>query len=150
MTKAAALWTLLALFAGRVLGQLAVALGAAPFLPPMEQWQSGLLPYPVLLAAQFSLLAGLGAICVQFTRGRGYFVRSHSWLGTPLWITGLIYATSMVVRYAVWMVTRPEERWTGDLIPVVFHIVLASFLLVVADHHRGDPEGVALHRQAKT
>jgi hypothetical protein len=123
-------------------------------------------------AALWTLLAGLGAICVPFTHGRGDFVRSHSWLGTPLWIAGLLYAASMVVRYAVWMVTRPEERWTGDLIPVVFHIVLASFLLVVADHHRGDPdrlrqgfgesaeargaterakaERVALHRQAKT
>jgi hypothetical protein len=42
----------------------------------------------------------------------------------------------MVVRYAVWMTIKPEERWTGDLIPVVFHIVLASLLLVVAGHHR--------------
>ena len=150
MTKAATLWTLLALFAGRVLGQLAVALEAAPFLPPMEQWQSGLLPYPVLLAAQAALLAGLGTICVQFSRGRGYFLRSRYWLGTPLWIAGWIYAASMAARYAVWMAIRPEERWTGDLIPVAFHIVLASFLLVVAGHHRGDPEKVALHRQVQT
>ena len=42
----------------------------------------------------------------------------------------------MVVRYAVWMTIRPDERWTGDLIPVAFHLVLASFLLVVAQHHR--------------
>ena len=137
MTKAATLWTLLALFAGRVLGQLAVALDAAPFLPPMDEWQSGLLPYPVLLAGQCVLLTGLGTICVQFSRGRGYFVRARHWLGTPLWVAGWIYAASMVVRYAAWMAIRPEERWTGDLIPVVFHIVLASFLLVVADHHQG-------------
>ena len=37
MTRAAALWTLLVLFVGRVAGQLAVALDAAPFLPPMEE-----------------------------------------------------------------------------------------------------------------
>ena len=46
------------------------------------------------------------------------------------------YAASMILRYAVWMTIRPDQRWTGDLIPVVFHIVLASFLLVVAHHHR--------------
>jgi hypothetical protein len=137
MTRATALWTLFALFAGRVAGQLAVALDAAPFLPPMDEWQSGLLPYPLLLAAQFVLIAGLGSVCVQFSRGRGYFVRFRNWLGTPLWIVGWIYAASMVVRYAVWMAIRPEKRWTGDLIPVVFHIVLASFLIIVADHHRG-------------
>jgi hypothetical protein len=136
MTRAAALWTLLALFTGRVLGQLAVALDVAPFLPPMDEWQSGLLPYPVLLAAQVVLLAGLGTICWQFSRGRGWFFRASSRLGTPLWIAGWIYAASMVVRYVVWMTIRPEERWTGDLIPVVFHVVLASFLLVVAGFHR--------------
>ena len=150
MTRAAALWTLLALFAGRVAGQLAVALDAAPFLPPMEQWQSGLLPYPLLLAAQFVLIAGLGSICLQFSRGRGYFVRRHAWLATPLWIAGWIYAGAMVVRYAVWMTIKPEQRWTGDLIPIVFHIVLASFLLVVAGHHRGGLDGVAVHRQVHT
>ncbi len=136
VTRAAALWTLLVLFAGRVFGQLAVALDAAPFLPPMAQWQSGLLPYPLLFAAQLGLLGLLGAVCSQFTRGRGYFIQRRSWLGRPLWILGWIYATSMAVRYVVWMTIRPEERWTGDLIPVVFHIVLAGFLLVLADHHR--------------
>jgi hypothetical protein len=34
------------------------------------------------------------------------------------------------------MAIKPDARWTGDLIPVVFHIVLASFVIVVADHHR--------------
>jgi len=50
-----------------VFGQLAVALEEAPFLPPM-------LPYPVLLASQIGLIAGLAAICRQFSRGGGYFV----------------------------------------------------------------------------
>ena len=136
MTRAAALWTILALFAGRVAGQLAVAIGIAPFLPPMDQWQSGLLPYPALVSAQVAILAVLGTVSIQFSRGRGYFVRRRRWLGTPLWIVGWMYACSMVVRYAVWMTMRPDQRWTGDLIPVAFHIVLASFLLVLSDHHR--------------
>jgi uncharacterized protein len=133
MTRAAALWILLALFSGRVLGQLAVAVDAAPFLPPMEQWQSGLLPYPALLASQIALLAVMATICRRFSRGD---VERRRWLGNPLWIVGWIYAGGMAIRYGVWMTIRPEERWTGDLIPVVFHIVLASFLLVVASHHR--------------
>ena len=137
MTHARALWTLLALFTGRVLGQLAVSVDAAPFLPPMEQWQSGLLLYPLRLTGQFVLIAGLGSVCLQFSRGSGYFVRPHAWLASSLWVVGWIYAVAMVVRYAVWMTIKPEERWTGDLIPIVFHIVLAGFLLVVADHHRG-------------
>ena len=137
MTRPALLWTLLALFALRVAGQLAVATGRASFLPPMDQWQSGLLPYPALLASQLAILAAFGVLCRQFSRGRGYFVHPRAWLATPLWVVGWIYASAMVVRYAVWMTIKPEARWTGDLIPVAFHLVLASFLLTVAHHHRG-------------
>ena len=124
---AVALWILLGVFALRVLGQLLVVAGMAPFLPPIDEWQSGLLPYPVLLASQILILALLITVCVQFSRGRGYFVRHRAWLATPLWVVGWIYATGMVVRYVL---------LRRDIIPVIFHIVLASFLLVVAHHHR--------------
>jgi uncharacterized protein len=128
VSRATLLWLLLALFALRVLGQLFVVEGLAPFLPPMDDWQSGLLPYPMLLASQVLILWLFGAVCVQFSRGSGYFFVKHSWLATPLWIAGWIYAGGMLGRYAI---------LRRDAIPVVFHIVLASFLLVVAWHHRG-------------
>jgi hypothetical protein len=128
VTRPTFLWILLALFALRVLGQLLVVAGIASFLPPMDEWQSGLLPYPLLLASQIVILLVLSTVCVQFSRGKGYFVRPQPWLATPLWILGWIYAVGMIVRYAL---------LRRDAIPVVFHIVLASFLLVVASHHRG-------------
>ena len=127
LPRAAALWLLLSLFALRVLGQLLVVAGLAPFLPPIDEWQSGLLPYPLLLASQILILGVLATVCAQFSRGSGYFVRHQVWLATPLWIVGWIYAAGMVVRYAL---------LRRDAIPVVFHIVLATFLLVLADHHR--------------
>jgi uncharacterized protein len=135
----ALLWILLLLFTLRVVGQLAVVLGFAPFLPPLDQWQSGLMPYPVLLMSQLAIIAVLATVCIQFSRGRGYFTRPRTWLATPLWVVGWIYASSMIIRYAIWMTIRPDQRWTGDLIPVVFHIVLASFLLCVAQYHRRLP-----------
>lgn len=127
VTRATLLWILLALFALRVVGQLVVVAGLAPFLPPIDEWQSGLLPYPVLLASQILILWLLVTVCVQFSRGSGYFCRPHAWLATPLWVAGCIYLAGMIVRYAI---------LRRDAIPVVFHIVLASFLLVVAQHHR--------------
>lgn len=127
MTRPTLLWILLALFALRVVGQLLVVAGVAPFLPPIDDWESGLLPYPVLFASQIVILAALATVCVQFTRGKGYFVRPQPWLATPLWAAGWIYATGMIVRYAL---------LRRDAIPVVFHIVLGSFLLLVAHHHR--------------
>jgi hypothetical protein len=132
MTRAALLWILLTLFVLRVLGQLLVVNNLAPFLPPMDAWQSGLLPYPLLLASQIAIVAVLATVCVQFSRGKGYFVRRHAWLATPLWILGWIYAVGMVVRYA--MLRR-------DLIPVTLHIVLATVVLLVADHHRRSRSG---------
>ena len=48
------LWLCTVLLTGRVAGQIVVVLRAPRWLPPMEQWQSGLLPYPVLLASQTS------------------------------------------------------------------------------------------------
>lgn len=127
VARAAVLWFLLFLFAVRVCGQLLVVVGLAPFLPPIDEWQSGLLPYGLLLASQLVILGVLATVCVHFSRGRGFFVRLHRWLATPLWIAGWVYAIGMVVRYAL---------LRRDAIPVVFHIVLASFLLVVAHHHR--------------
>jgi uncharacterized protein len=136
MTRAAVLWTLLCLFALRVTGQLLVVLEVAPWLPPMDEWQSGLLPYPVLLFTQVIILVVLATVSAQFSRRRGYLVRHNRRLGGALWVAGWVYACSMVVRYVVTMSLRPEKRWTGDLIPIVFHLVLASFLLTVAGHHR--------------
>ncbi len=127
LTRAAVLWPLLSLFALRVLGQLLVVAGLAPFLPPINDWQSGLLPYPLLLASQILILGVLTTVCAQFSRGSGYFVRHHVWLTKPLWIVGWIYAVGMIVRYCL---------LRRDVIPVVFHIVLAAFLLVVAEHQR--------------
>ena len=127
VTRATLLWILLSLFTLRVLGQLLVVAGIAPFLPPLDDWQSGLLPYPVLLSSQILILGILATVCVQFSRGQGYFVRRQGLFATPLWLVGWIYAIGMVVRYAL---------LRRDVIPVVFHIVLASFLLVVAHHHR--------------
>jgi hypothetical protein len=77
-----------------------------------------------------------GTVSAQFSRRNGYFVRPNLRLGSAVWVAGWIYACSMVVRYVVTMSVRPEKRWTGDLIPMVFHVVLASFLLTFAGHHR--------------
>ena len=58
----------------RVLGQLVVVRCAPRWLPPMHQWQSGLLPYPVLLLAQVLVLSVMFWICADFSRGQGMFV----------------------------------------------------------------------------
>lgn len=139
MTRAALLWLLLGLFVFRVAGQFVVSLGLAPVLPPMDAWYSGFIPYGPLLATQLAIVALLARICLDMTRGRGYFAQRRAWLGSPIRAFGWFYASSMAVRYTATMVLYPERRWTGGTIPIVFHLVLATFLLVLADHHRRRP-----------
>jgi len=120
------LWLLLGLFCLRVLGQLAVALFSPSFLPPMEDWYSGLLPYRPLLISQILIVLLYGKVCVDFTRGRGFFAKPRRRLGAALRVFGALYLGVMVIRCVL---TRRL------LIPVLFHWILAAFLLVAAHYH---------------
>ena len=51
-------------------------------------------------------------------------------------VFGYLYLASMVVRYIVRMTLFPEERWFGGCIPIVFHWVLASFIIAFGHYHR--------------
>ncbi|MDQ2987056.1 MAG: CocE/NonD family hydrolase [Armatimonadota bacterium] len=129
------LWLLLGLFILRVLGQIAVVVWKPSFLPPMEEWMSGAIKYPSLLTSQILIIALLGTVCLQFTRGEGWFTRPSRKIGRFLMWFGSIYLSVMVIRYVVRMSLYPEERWTGLSIPIFFHWILASFVLAVALYH---------------
>jgi putative CocE/NonD family hydrolase len=129
------LWALLALFILRVLGQLLVALGLAPFLPPMQEWFSGAISYPWLLLSQVIIIVLYGKVCLDFTRGHGFFVSPRDRLGVGLLVVGSLYLTVMVIRYIIRMSLYPHERWIGGSIPIFLHWVLASFLLIVGSYH---------------
>jgi putative CocE/NonD family hydrolase len=127
--------TLLFLFCLRVLGQILVAFFHVSFLPPMEEWFSGLLPYPELLTAQVLIIALYGRICLDFARRRGYFTTPRRRLGTGLLIFGSLYLGVMILRYVIRMSLYPHERWAGGGIPIFFHWVLSSFVLVLGGYH---------------
>jgi hypothetical protein len=57
------------LFHLRVVGQVLVTYTGAGWLPDVEQWQSGLLPYPVLLASQAGILVAPAIIVRDAWRG---------------------------------------------------------------------------------
>jgi hypothetical protein len=129
--------TLLAfLFLLRVLGQLLVAFAGVSWLPPMPEWYSGLLPYPLLLPTQLVVLALQAGISRDFVRGRGAFVVPRPGLGRVLLGASLVYFVAMAGRYALTMSWYPERRWLGTgTIPIVFHWVLAGWLFTLARFH---------------
>lgn len=141
---AALLAGLTAVFAFRVAGQAWVAFpGAFPRPPawwlPMEAWFSGLIVYPVLLTGQLVLLA-LQAVHVVI-----WWCRPEPVTPRPrraFWLTWFAagYAVSMAVRYGVAIALRGgwgEPWWAGGLIPVVFHLGLAGYVVVWAAAWRG-------------
>ena len=119
------------LFFLRVLGQALVAFLGVTWLPPMEQWFSGLVPYPILLVIQIIMLASMVKISADICRGQGFFA-----IPRPRWSRVLIgfsalYAGAMIARYVLTMIFKPEMRWFGGTIPIFFHFVLAGFILVL-------------------
>ena len=131
-----ALWTLFGLFVVRVAAQLSIALGGGSFLPPWEEWFSGALGYPPLLASQIAIILVFGRIAVDVTRGRGSFAVPRRGAAVALLAVGSVYLVVMALRYAIRMTLYPLERWSGGSIPIFFHWVLAGFILVLGLYHR--------------
>ena len=126
---AAILWVLSGLFLARVLGQILVVLFNVSFLPPMSEWYSGLLRYPLLVVTQAIILYVMYRINIGVTYGNQYLLMRRKRLGYFLFWFSIVYAVSMVVRYFVSGTRHPERRWLPPgIIPMVFHLVLAGYL----------------------
>lgn len=78
------------LFCFRVLGQVLVTFFDAMFLPPMEEWYSGLLPYPYLLPTQIVIISLLLKVNLDLSRGTGFFARSYRAFGRGVMLAGLL------------------------------------------------------------
>ena len=129
------LWLFTILLTGRVIGQFIVRIAAPKWLPPMEQWQSGLLPYPVLVAGQLVVLTLMFWISIDFSRGDGFWVQPHPHLGLAALVWSYFYFGAMIVRYAARMTRRPDQRWLGGTIPIIFHSLVAAFQWLFGTYH---------------
>ena len=74
-------------------------------------------------------------IDISLSLDRGALVDPHPRLGESVLVFAYVYAAAMAVRYVLRMLRRPEERWFGGTIPIVFHLVLASYLYVFGWFH---------------
>lgn len=129
------LWLLTGLFAARVVGQVDVALRRPSWLPPMEDWN--LVPYRLLLPVQLVILGVMTWIDVSFSVSSGPPTDRAKGFGWALVGFSAMYAGAMAVRYVVRMERRPAARWFGGTIPIVFHLVLATYLYSLGSFHVG-------------
>ena len=139
MSTAALLWTTTALFLLRVVGQIEVWLLAPAWLPPMQAWYSGLLPYPLLLPAQILLLMLMAVLAYRRTVAPPRAEQNRHG-HTLLRGLALIYFAAMAVRLVWTLRMHGGEFYLHGGIPIAFHWVLALFVLVYAR-----AEGRTLH-----
>jgi preprotein translocase subunit SecY len=135
------LWTCVALFLLRVLGQIEALLVQPDWLPPMAAWHSGYLPYYILLPAQIVLLMVMAVLAAAETR--------PSWSPPKPWrrwvrVFAIVYFLAMGARLIVQYARGVPDIISAGGIPVVFHWVLALFLYTL-----GRPaKAPAWHRSA--
>jgi hypothetical protein len=124
------------LFLLRVAGQLTVVARGPRWLPPMLDWN--LAPYRIVLPAQIAFLVVMGLICGDLFRSEGAFATPSPGFGrAAIWFS-YVYAAAIGVRYVLRMTRRRDQRWFGGTIPMVFHLVLASFVYVYGSFHASD------------
>jgi hypothetical protein len=126
------LWSCVALFAARVIAQFEVFMLAPSWLPDMDAWYSGLLPYHLLLPAQVALLMIMAVIAWNRRVRTGRFAAAHPRIAGALRAAAWIYFAAMASRLAMNLFENGAEFWRHGAIPVAFHWVLALFLLVSA------------------
>jgi hypothetical protein len=129
-SAAALLWGCTAMFAARVIGQLETVLLSPAWLPDMDAWYSGLLPYPLLLPAQIAILMVMAIVAWNRRIRTGSFARSKPRVAGALRIFAGLYFVVMAVRLGVNVIDNGGDFWREGAIPVAFHWVLALFLLV--------------------
>jgi hypothetical protein len=127
------MWLFSSLFLVRVVGQLFVRLRRPAWLPPTEQWN--LSPYRLLLPTQIAILALMAWIDISFSLASGAPADPKPDFGQAVLVFAYVYAGVMAVRYVIRMSRRPDQRWLGGTIPIVFHWVLAAYLYVFGSFH---------------
>ena len=128
------LWILLALFCFRVGAQLLQLLHPVGFLPDFEHWQGGNLPYGLLFLSQLVIIYVCARTALGIQRATTAINRR---LGQTLRALGIIYFTVMVVRLMLGLSLLSDSHWFSSTIPALFHLVLASFMIVTSQYHLG-------------
>jgi len=130
--RSLALWLCLSIFVARVMGQIEVVLLAPSWLPPFRAWESGLIPYSVLLPIQILLIAWMAIIAADHWRGSGYFWLKRESTRRRLKLIAGIYFAVMLLRLVITVAIPPHTLLERGLIPIIAHWDLAAFMYLTA------------------
>ena len=129
---AALLWILLFLFLFRVIAQLLTLFFPLPLIPDFAAWHSGVLPYWALLVIQLCIVIVLVGVTSKFSQGK---IIPQRRLGYVWGGAGIAYFITMLARLILGLTLLNNSNWFSHHLPTFFHLVLATFMLVVAHFH---------------
>ena len=111
----------------RVIAQPLSLIIESPLLPRFDSWHGGVLPYPALLLAQLLIIAWFARTAWRFSRGEAVPRRGR---GRFFVTFGTLYFVTMLARLILGLTALRDSRWFTSYLPTLFHLVLASWLLV--------------------
>ena len=117
------------LFLARVAGQGIMRVAQPSWLPPDPMWHAGLVPYSALLGIQLVLLALMAMVIARLDR-----IRQNDRLSMVVAGVGSLYLVVMAGRFAVGASGLVPGGWFDRPISTTFHLVLAGWLLILAQH----------------
>jgi len=123
---------LLLIFCFRVVAQFIQFINPVSFLPPFEDWQSGALSYEILVVSQILIIFVLLRFVVRVGNGNELPDRKS---GQVYLIFGLAYLGLMLFRLGAGLTFATDHSWFSARIPTLFHLVLASFLILLGFFH---------------
>ena len=129
------LWTITIVFLGRILAQIFVGIYSPNYLPKMEMWYSGLLPYPFLLTYQMFMYTCMVIFnfCLYMGRGPLFSVLNDD-LSIYYIYFGAIYFSLMIIRFVVHKLKEPGITWPRGSIPIFFHFFLALYIILLGSY----------------
>lgn len=116
----------------RVVAQFIQAFNLAGFLPAFSAWHSGSIPYPLLLGSQLIIVFILVRTTWELYKDR---VTPRYKKGKALLIFGGAYLVLMLIRLLLGLFFLSNHSWFGAIIPAVFHMVLALFIIIYGHYH---------------
>ncbi|HWI02249.1 MAG TPA: hypothetical protein VNT52_00210, partial [Acidimicrobiales bacterium] len=102
------------MFLGRVLVQLAQYFHPVDFLPGFEEWQSGALPYAVLVALQVAIIAVQLRVIGAVSRGR--CLLGAQWR-RAVSVFAIIYLAVMAFRLTAGLTFATDGGWLDARLP---------------------------------
>ena len=126
------LWVLAALFCVRVIAQPVALILHPGFLPPFDAWHSAVIPYALLLASQGIILFWLAWTAMRFSTAA---VTPNRRIGVNALILGTLYFSVMALRLLLGATILHDQRWFARPLPTIFHLVLATYLILFAHFH---------------